>query len=417
MPNVWGQGRRGRPAEARRKVEQLLAELPDDAVSTVSVRALAREAGVAIGTAAAALSRRRQVDPAEGASPAPISFPERSDNLNNKRPERSQEESHDKVAATRVPPTASDRCVTDEDVRILDAACDIIDAVAAGVDGAHLAQQGTFLEEVTARGIRPYGPCATFIVSLSNRSADLQQRYRDLLGRHDGVVASAFHRPYREPANTHLHVLCSSTAVGELRPAMRGGGVVAAYDPAGYLDYLYPSLGTIDAWNGNEGGLTWGRRMPASAVAAWMTMRLDVYHHRQREFKAGTVLAIQAVRGNIHRDWLGEDWQGRPNGLSTPSWRLRIDALALLAATHRLETLGASPSPTFPRDMVNTMKMPLDRPDGIALNYIAARTIILEILADRAKTVRDPQTFSAPAPMGAAGKMCPPVREEVAANG
>ncbi len=421
MPRILGHGRRGRPAKERQRADQLLADLPGDTASTVSARALAREAGVSVGTAVGALSRRRGVIPAKGASPAPISFSERSSNLNNITPERNQEEnredSGEKTAAAPVAPAAGDHYETDQVVRNLNAARDIIDAVAVGVDAAYLAQDGSFLMKIVARAIKQYGPCATFVVSLSNRSDVMQQRYRDFLGRHEGVIALAFHRPYSDPANTHLHVLCSSTAAGELRDVTRGGGIKKAYDPAGFLDYMYPALGTVHARNGNEGGLVWGRTMPASAIAAWMTLQLYGYCHRLPEFMVGAVVAVKAIHGNLGEDWLGEDWQARPQGLSMPSWRLRTDALDLLAAADRLRLLGAAASPTFPRDMANSLKVPMGTRDGIDRSFLAARQLILDVLHGRVNNTRDHKTLVTAQTSSDAHKTCPPAREGVVVNG
>ena len=128
-------------------------------------------------------------------------------------------------------------------------------------------------------------------------------------------------------------------------------------------------------------------------------------------------MALQAIQGNLPDDWLGEDWQSRPHGLSMPNWRLRTDALALLAAAHRLRLLGAVASPTFPRDMIDSMKMPLGTRDGIDLNYFAARKLILGTLKDRKNALRDRQILAAAPTASAADKACPPVREEVFADG
>ncbi len=100
-----------------------------------------------------------------------------------------------------------------------------------------------------------------------------------------------------------------------------------------------------------------------------------------------------------------------------PNWRLRTDALDLLAAADRLRLRGAVASPTFPRGMANSMKVHMGMRDGIDKSFLAARQLILDILLDRAGDARDHTGLAKTQPSSNSHGACPSAREEVTVHG
>ncbi len=350
-------GRRGRPPAAMQRLERLAAGLSDDALANVSTRALAREAHVSIGTAAAFLHRLKSCEtsagPKDQAAPA-VSFPDRSTNLDYKNTpcERNNKSS---VAATDQNTRSTRQPLTPYDtyrlVKFLAAVGTIVDAVQAGVNEFYLVQGASFLHDVIEGSLQYHGRLSTFIISLSNRTPEQQLEYERLFLTHPHVVAYAYHVPHRDVRNPHFHVVCSQEAASEIRGAVSGSGIVSVYALVRYLQYLQPPLTDPHSMNGGVGRLNWCYYAPRCAVAAWLSLSLDDYTGHPEIWSTANDLAISLVMYGVPRGWPGDQWMTFPHGKSVPNWRILLEADATDRSVRRLHAAGITPTPSIPESL------------------------------------------------------------------